>query len=112
LVFDSSCGLQCVNGFAGHEWFEGFHVPGKVGEDSFPKFQHLVLKIGADSLGRVLQFEGLEETGFDSVPSGFVDLEGFQAVPPRLGWTSENAVQFLYFVLTIPGGDGSWVFNS
>jgi hypothetical protein len=56
-------------------------------------------------LGRIFLFEGPEEAGFDHVPAGFVNLAGFQAVPPGLGRASEDAGQFSNFVAVIPGGN-------
>jgi len=60
----------------------------------------------------VFLFEGSEEAGFDSIPAGLIDFEGFQAVPPGLGRTFEDAGQLLYFVAVIAPGDLSASLNS
>jgi hypothetical protein len=60
----------------------------------------------------VFLFEGSEEAGFDSIPAGLIDFEGFQAVPPGLGRTFEDAGPLLYFVAVITPGDLSASLNS
>jgi hypothetical protein len=51
--------LGCLRhfiGFASHESFERFDIPGKVG-DGFSWFLHEVFKVGRDSFGGVFLFE-------------------------------------------------------
>jgi hypothetical protein len=111
-VGDCCGGLHHVIWFAGQEPLEGFHVLGEVGEDCFSRFWHQILEVGTDRFGRIFLLEGPEEAGFDRVPAGFVNPEGLQFVPPRLGGASEDAGQFLNFAAVIPGSNFCSSLNS
>jgi hypothetical protein len=105
-------GLGHLVGFAHQEFFEGFHILGKIVEDGFSGFMHKIQEVGTHCSGRVLLFEGAEEAGFDSIPAVLICSEGLQAVHPRLALALENACQLLDLLSVILGGNSSSNFDS